>query len=86
MADPYHMSELLEYIVKNIVTKPDRVKISEERLNGEVNFNLSVDPADMGVIIGKGGKTIKALRKLLVARSLAENARLRVNLLLIEPT
>lgn len=80
------MSELLEYIVKNIVTKPDRVKISEERLNGEVNFNLSVDPADMGVIIGKGGKTIKALRKLLVARSLAENARLRVNLLLIEPT
>lgn len=78
------MKDLLEYIVKNLVSKPDATIIDETAQNGEVNLNLTVDPSDMGLIIGKGGQTIRAIRKLLTVRAIAENVR--VNLQLNEPT
>ena len=77
------MKDLLEYIVTSLVSKPEAVKIEEQRSNGEVNLNLTVDPADMGLVIGKGGQTIRAIRKLLTVRAIAENVR--VNLQLNEP-
>lgn len=78
------MKDLLDYIVKNIVTKPEDVVINEENREDGIAFSLTVNPEDMGKIIGKGGKTIQAVRKLLVARTLAENRNLRVNLTLVE--
>lgn len=77
------MKDLLNYIVTNLVTKPEAVKIEENKDNGNVDFNLSVDPQDMGLIIGKGGQTIRAIRRLLTVRAIAENVR--VNLQLNEP-
>jgi len=77
------MKDLLNYIVTNLVTKPDAVKIDEDIQDGAINLNLTVDPSDMGLIIGKGGQTIKSIRKLLIIRAMAENVR--VNLQLIEP-
>lgn len=77
------MKDLLEYIVTNLVSKPEAVKIDEQQQNGEVNLNLTVDPSDMGLIIGKSGQTIRAIRKLLTVRAIAEN--IRVNLTLVEP-
>jgi len=77
------MKDLLSYIVSNLVTKPEAIQIDEQSQNGEVNLNLVVDPADMGLIIGKNGQTIKAIRKLLIVRAMAE--QVRVNLQLVEP-
>lgn len=77
------MKDLLSYIVTNLVTKPDVVKIDEQVQDGTVNLNLTVDMEDMGLIIGKGGQTIKSIRKLLIVRAMAENVR--VNLQLAEP-
>lgn len=77
------MKDLLEYVVTNLVTKPDAVEIDEQRQNGNVDLNLKVDPSDMGLVIGKGGQTIRAIRKLLTVRAIAENVR--VNLTLAEP-
>ena len=77
------MKDLLNYIVTSLVTKPDAVIIDEQRQSGNVDLNLTVDPADMGIIIGKGGQTIRSLRKLLTVRAIAENVR--VNLTLAEP-
>lgn len=77
------MKELLEYIVKNLVSKPEAIKIDEQKSNGDVTLNLTVDPSDMGLIIGKGGGTIRSIRKLLTVRAIAENVR--VNLQLTEP-
>lgn len=77
------MKDLLEYIVKNLVTNPDAVSVLEQSASGNVNLNLTVDPADMGLIIGKGGSTIHAIRKLLTVRAIAENVR--INLQLVEP-
>lgn len=78
------MNELLDYIVKALVSKPGEVKIAEEEAENMVNFTLSVAPEDMGIIIGKAGQTIRAIRKLLVTRAIAENQNIRVNLTLSE--
>lgn len=77
------MKELLEFIVTSLVTKPDAVSVDEQRQDGNVDLNLTVDPQDMGLIIGKNGQTIRAIRKLLTVRAIAENVR--VNLQLSEP-
>lgn len=77
------MKELLNFIVTSLVTKPEIVSIDEQTEEGTVNLNLTVDPSDMGIIIGKGGQTIRAIRKLLTVRAIAENVR--VNLQLVEP-
>lgn len=78
------MKDLLEYIVKSLVSKPDSLQIEETNEGDIVNFNLTVDPEDMGLIIGKNGQTIRAIRKLLVTRALAENQNLAVRLNLQE--
>ncbi len=77
------MKDLLEYIVNNLVTKSKVVKVDEQKDQGSINLTLTVDPEDMGLIIGKGGATIRAIRKLLTVRAIAENVR--VNLQLSEP-
>lgn len=77
------MKDLLSYIVTSLVTKPDAVEINEQSQDGAVDLTLKVDPSDMGLIIGKSGQTIRAIRKLLTVRAIAENVR--VNLTLSEP-
>ncbi len=77
------MKDLVLYIVKGIVSNPDAVDVVEENNSGDVNLLLSVDPADMGVVIGRSGQTIKAIRKILTVRAMADNVR--VNLQINEP-
>lgn len=77
------MKELLEFIVTSLVSKPEAVSVDEQTDGGNVNLNLTVDPSDMGLIIGKNGQTIRAIRKLLTVRAIAEN--IRINLQLVEP-
>ena len=47
------MKDLLNFIVQSLVTKPESVTIDEQRQNGDVSLNLTVDPTDMGLIIGR---------------------------------
>lgn len=77
------MKELLEYIVASLVTKPDAVKIDEQKNGTDITYTLTIDPSDMGLIIGKGGQTIRSIRKLLTVRAIAEGVR--VNLQLNDP-
>ncbi len=77
------MKELVEYIVKALVTKPDQVEVEEINQQGSIEFSLKVDPSDMGLVIGKGGQVIKSIRKLLTVRAMAENVR--ISLYLVEP-
>lgn len=77
------MKDLLNFITTSLVTKPEEVIISEQKEDGNITLNLTVDPADMGLIIGKNGQTIRAIRKLLTVRAIAENVR--VYLQLTEP-
>ena len=77
------MKDLLSFIVSSLVTKPDLVSVKEQGEEGNLELMLTVNPSDMGLIIGKSGQTIRAIRKLLTVRAIAEN--IRVNLQLAEP-
>ena len=55
--------ELLEYLVKNLVTNPDKVVVREEQKeDSKLVLHLSVDSSDMGRIIGKEGSILRAIR------------------------
>jgi predicted RNA-binding protein YlqC (UPF0109 family) len=73
----------VEYVVKAIVENPDKVKVERKVDEMGVLLELTVDPADMGKIIGKEGRTAKAIRTLL--RVLGAQLNARVNLKIIEP-
>lgn len=75
--------EFIEYVVKAIVSNPDDVKVTRTIDERGVLLNLSVNPEDMGKIIGKEGRTAKALRTLLRVLGAKNNAR--VNLKVEEP-
>ncbi|MDX8431206.1 MAG: KH domain-containing protein [Candidatus Algichlamydia australiensis] len=76
------MKEFVEYIIKNLVDNPDSVKINEIGGSQTKIIELSVEKADIGKIIGKKGKTINAIRTLLM--SVASRAGVRVNLEILE--
>ena len=59
--------DLLEYLVKNLVTNPDKVVVREEQKeDSKLMLHLSVDSSDMGRIIGKEGRIIRAIRERMI--------------------
>ena len=75
------MKDIVEFIVKQFVSNPDAVEVNEEQHDGFVNITLKVAPEDMGLTIGKSGQTIKAIRRLLTIKAIAENARVNLELI-----
>lgn len=73
----------LEYVVKALVDNPNDVKIDRTVDEMGVLITLTVNPADMGKIIGRMGNTAKAIRTLLRVIGMKNNAR--VNLKINEP-
>ena len=64
------MKELIEYIAKALVDQPDQVKVSEVDGERTVVFELRVAQSDLGKIIGKEGRTAKAVRTIVTAASM----------------
>lgn len=75
--------KFIEDVVKAIVENPDDVTTERTIDERGVLIKLTVNPADMGKIIGKEGKTAKAIRTLLRVYGAKSNARL--NLKIVEP-
>lgn len=75
------MKDIVEYIVKQFVSNPDAVEVTEENQDGMVYLTLKVDPADMGLTIGKSGQTIKAIRRLLTIKAISDNVRVNLELI-----
>lgn len=69
MAAEPTLKELLEVMTKALVDIPDQVKISEIIGEQTTVFELVVAKEDLGKVIGKQGKTAKALRTILTAAS-----------------
>lgn len=63
------LEDLIIFVAKNLVDEPDAVQV--EAVEGEraVIYELSVAPDDLGKVIGKDGRTARALRTLLAATS-----------------
>lgn len=78
-----HDVEFVEYVVKSIVDHPDDVKLDRNIDEMGVLITLTVNPEDMGQIIGRQGATAKSIRTLLRVIGARNNAR--VNLKINEP-
>ena len=59
------MKELVKYIAQRLVDNPDKVDISEREQDQALIIKLKVAKEDVGKIIGKQGRTAKAIRTIL---------------------
>ena len=69
------MKELINYIAKNIVDKPDAVNVSEVEGERTTVLELRVNSDDLGKVIGKQGRIVKAMRVILGAASAKANKK-----------
>jgi predicted RNA-binding protein YlqC (UPF0109 family) len=77
------MKDLLEHIVKSIVNEPGQVVIEEKEsvdFPGLMILNIKVAEGDKGVVIGRKGRTINAIRDIMTIHAIRINKRIRVML------
>ena len=74
------LSDLLNYMVVGLVDNPGDVKITETRTDKNTVFEVKVNEADMGKVIGKKGRIIKSIRIILRAAALNKGDSVSVEL------
>ncbi len=67
--------QFVEFVVKSLVSKPDEVKVERRIDEKGVLLELTVDPEDLGRVIGKRGATAQSIRTLLRALGTKNDAR-----------
>ena len=74
------MKNLLEFILINIVTFPDDVRIDEIEGEGETVYLITVNQEDLGRVIGRQGNIIQSIRSIAKVRAMKEHKRIRINI------
>lgn len=72
------MKELVEYIVKNLVINEDKVSVREIENGDETVIQVTVDPEDMGRVIGKSGKVASSIRAIIKSISSRQHKKVYV--------
>ncbi len=75
------MQELIVCIAKSLVDQPDEVNVTLTEEEDTVAIELSVAPEDLGKVIGKQGRTARAMRSLLSAAAAKFDKRSRLEIL-----
>ena len=75
------MEELVSYIVKSLVDNPDKVEVTSENESEKVVIvNVTVDPEDLGKVIGKGGRIANSIRTIIKSASAKSGRRFIVKI------
>lgn len=74
------MKEFVEFLFKSLVKNPDAVFVEESVESTNYRYAVTVDPSDMGLVIGKEGRTINSIRSLAKARAVKEGIWVDVEL------
>lgn len=73
------MLDMLKFVVTSIVKNKDDVVV-EEKQDGKFKvYNVKVNPADMGAVIGKGGNTAQAIRTVIKSMNSREKVVVKFN-------
>ncbi|MFT3743256.1 MAG: KH domain-containing protein [Pyrinomonadaceae bacterium] len=75
------MREAVERIIKALVGEPDAVEVSESGDGKNVRIAVRVAESDMGRIIGREGRTVKAIRSILFIAGQKQNKRFQLDLI-----
>jgi predicted RNA-binding protein YlqC (UPF0109 family) len=74
------MKELVEYVARSLVNQPNQVRVTERDEEGARVIELRVAAEDLGRVIGKEGRTAKALRSILNAAAARMNQRVALEI------
>jgi uncharacterized protein len=74
------VKELLEFLARELVDNPDAVKVTEVTDDRGLLLRLHVDPDDMGKVIGRGGRTARAIRSIVRAAATRRDIRASVDI------
>ncbi|MDP9383408.1 MAG: KH domain-containing protein [Chloroflexota bacterium] len=69
------LEELIEYVAKSLVDNPDAVHVDVSESGRSTTYYLTVDPKDMGKVIGRQGKIARAFRTLVSIAATREGVR-----------
>jgi len=72
--------ELVEFLARELVDDPDAVVVEESRDDRGVLLTVHVAPDDMGKVIGRGGRTAKAIRSVVRAAATRQDLFARVDI------
>lgn len=75
------MEELIAVIAKSLVDQPDAVRVASKLEDDTISIELGVAPEDLGKVIGKQGRTARALRSLLSAAAAKAEQRCRLEII-----
>ncbi len=75
------MQELITYIARSLVDSPDDVQVTVTEEDDTILVDLAVAKDDLGKVIGKQGRTARAMRSLLSAAAGKEDKKSRLNIL-----
>ena len=75
------MKELVAHISASLVDSPDQVQVSQSEVDGTITVVLTVAQEDLGKVIGKQGRTAKAMRTLLSASAARDGKKSRLDIL-----
>lgn len=71
---------LVRYLIESLVDVPEAVHIETEESDTSIAFRITLDPTDVGKVIGRGGRIIKAIRTLARAAGSAEGRQVEVDI------
>ena len=74
------MAELLAYLARELVDDPDAVRVETEERDGALVLILHVAQEDIGKVIGRGGRIVRALRTIMRATAVREGQRVLVEI------
>ena len=75
------MKQLIEYIAKALVDHPDKVEVKEIAGERTLLYEIHVGEGDLGKIIGKEGRTAKAIRSIIAAAGMKQGKRAQVEII-----
>ena len=72
------LESLLRFLARSLVDEPEKVEVSGRETDSRVDLTLRVAQGDTGKVIGRRGRTVKAIRTVMKAASVKENKRINV--------
>lgn len=74
------MKEAIESIIRLFVDNPDKVSVDEEEQNDTYQYVIHAASEDIGKIIGKEGKVIRAVRNIMKIKAIKDNKRIHISI------
>ena len=74
------LENLLLFLARSLVDEPEKVEVESRETDSRVDLTLRVAQGDMGKVIGRGGRIVKAIRTVMKAASVKQNKRVNVEI------